>query len=68
MERVAATIRHQVSGYSIWLTEQLPNVRTVEYRGYRVCYLLGVLAGKLTKTNKLGRILGADGPDMNVNY
>ncbi len=54
----------------IWIfpAEQLPNVRTVEYRGYRVCYLLGILAGKLTKTNKLGRILGADSPDMNVNY
>lgn len=55
-------------GIWIWTSEQFPNVRTVEYRGYRVCYLLGVLAGKMTKTNKLGRILGGDSPDMNVNY
>lgn len=55
-------------GIWIWTSEQLPNVRTVEYRGYRVCYLLGILAAKLTATNKLGRILGGDSPDLNVNY
>jgi basic membrane protein A len=55
-------------GIWIWTSQQFPNVRTVEYRGYRVCYLLGVLAGMMTNTNKLGRILGGDSPDMNVNY
>lgn len=54
-------------GIWMFMDEVLPNVRTVEYEGYRVCYVLGYLAGQLTETNKLGRIVGSDSADMNPN-
>ncbi len=55
-------------GIWMFLDEVLPNFRTIEYEGYRACYVLGALAGELTETNKVGRIIGCDSADMNPNF
>lgn len=41
------------------------NVYSINYKVNEASYLAGVVAGKLTKTNKLGFLGGADGPGIN---
>jgi basic membrane protein A and related proteins len=46
--------------------EILPNVESTEYQGQTVAYVLGVLAGSLTKSGKLGAVSGSDDPTVNA--
>ena len=38
--------------------EILPNVSSTEYQGHTVAYILGVIAGSLSKSGKLGAVSG----------
>lgn len=43
----------------------LPNVSSTEYQGQTVGYVLGVVAGSLSKSGKLGVVAGSDDPTVN---
>jgi basic membrane protein A len=44
--------------------EPLPNVQSVTFREHEAAYLLGIIAGMTTETNKLGFIGGLEGPPV----
>ena len=46
--------------------EILPNVSSTEYQGHTVAYVLGVIAGSLSKSGKLGAVSGSDDPTVNA--
>lgn len=46
--------------------EILPNVSSTEYQGHTVAYILGVIAGSLSKSGKLGAVSGSDDPTVNA--
>ena len=46
--------------------EILPNVSSTEYQGHTVGYILGVMAGSLSKSGKLGVVSGSDDPTVNA--
>ena len=43
-----------------------PNIESTEYQGQTVAYVLGVIAGALSKTGKLGAVSGSDDPTVNA--
>lgn len=46
--------------------EILANVSSTEYQGHTVAYVLGVIAGSLSKSGKLGAVSGSDDPTVNA--
>ncbi|MFN8623543.1 MAG: BMP family ABC transporter substrate-binding protein [Chloroflexota bacterium] len=47
--------------------EILPNVESTEYHGNAVAYVLGVLAGSVSKSGHLGAVSGSDDPAINAS-
>jgi len=43
-----------------------PNIESTEYQGQTVAYVLGVIAGSLSKSGKLGAVSGSDDPTVNA--
>lgn len=45
----------------------IPNVYDAQFEGQEAMYILGAMAAKLTKTNKVGMICGAEEPSPNAD-
>jgi basic membrane protein A len=62
---VAVAARHpEVKFLQAWGFKHSPNVGTFSAKMYEVWYLMGIVAGKMTKTNKLGVVAAHPIPPM----
>jgi basic membrane protein A and related proteins len=62
---VAVASRHpEVKFLQAWGFKRLPNVGSYSAKMYEVWYLMGMVAGKVTKTNKLGIVAAHPIPPM----
>lgn len=46
---------------------QVPNVYDAQFQGQEAMYILGAMAAKLTRTNQIGMIVGAEEPSPNAD-